>query len=96
VIGLGLGELVVIAVALLCALPFFLLPVFLILTVIDTVRGSGRWGINPGPAKCPACGTTAPTFRKPKNFQQAMWGGWTCASCGLELDKWAKPVRADR
>jgi len=96
VIGIGAGELLIMVAALLCALPFLLLPVVLLFTVIDTVRGKGRWGINPGPAKCPACGTAAPTFRKPKNFRQSMWGGWTCASCGLELDKWATPIKTDR
>jgi hypothetical protein len=21
-----------------------------------------------------------------------MWGGWTCAECGFELDKWGRPT----
>jgi len=92
-IGIGIGELILIlAITVVCALPFLALAAMLVLTVVDTVRGKGRWGINPGPAICPQCKTPAPTFRRPSSFRQAMWGGWTCASCNLELDKWGKPV----
>ena len=42
--------------------------------------------------KCPTCGEQMPRFRKPANSRQAMWGGWTCAKCGLELDRKGKPV----
>ncbi|MBL8922908.1 MAG: hypothetical protein JNJ54_28930 [Myxococcaceae bacterium] len=40
---------------------------------------------------CPKCGTPLPAVRVPKNFRQALWGGWTCAKCGVELDKWGRP-----
>lgn len=43
------------------------------------------------PPKCPACGEPCPRFRKPANRRQAMWGGWTCRKCGLELDRQGKP-----
>lgn len=42
--------------------------------------------------RCPACQEPLPTVRRPKNFRQMMWGGWTCAKCGSEFDKWLKPV----
>lgn len=42
--------------------------------------------------KCPACGDPFPALRRPKNFRQVMWGGWTCEKCGSEFDKWLKPV----
>ena len=42
--------------------------------------------------KCPTCGEPFPTLRRPKNFRQMMWGGWTCEKCGSEFDKWLKPV----
>jgi hypothetical protein len=42
--------------------------------------------------KCPSCGTALPAFRRPKNFRQMMWGGWTCEKCGAEFDKWLKRV----
>jgi ribosomal protein L37AE/L43A len=43
-------------------------------------------------SKCPSCNEPLPTFRRPKNFRQMMWGGWTCEKCGSEFDKWLKPV----
>jgi hypothetical protein len=37
--------------------------------------------------KCPECGTQLPKRRKPANRRQALWGGWTCPSCGCEIDR---------
>jgi hypothetical protein len=42
--------------------------------------------------RCPSCDAPLPAVRRPKNFRQMMWGGWTCANCGKEFDKWLKPV----
>ena len=36
---------------------------------------------------CPVCGTQQPACRKPTSFRQAIWGGWTCANCGTEIDR---------
>jgi hypothetical protein len=58
----------------------------------DTIRKKGRWGLNTKPAKCRQCDTPAPVVRMPKNRNQMLWGGWTCAECGYELDKWGEPV----
>lgn len=38
------------------------------------------------PAKCEKCGAEQPKFRSPKNMSQVMWGGYTCAGCGSELN----------
>jgi hypothetical protein len=38
------------------------------------------------PVKCAACNAEQPRFRKPTNTTQALWGGYTCAGCGAELD----------
>jgi len=54
-------------------------------TVIMTRRGFNVRALN-----CPQCGTTLPTLRKPTSLRQALWGGWTCASCGCETDKWGR------
>lgn len=35
---------------------------------------------------CARCGAEQPAVRRPANFRQAMLGGYTCASCGAELD----------
>jgi DNA-directed RNA polymerase subunit RPC12/RpoP len=51
-----------------------------------------KWGMNLSDIKCPKCGTPAPSSRIPKNFRQFMWGGWTCATCGEEFDKWLRPI----
>lgn len=52
----------------------------------------GRMGINVRREDCPRCGQKLPVVRRPKNLRQAMWGGWTCERCGVELDKWGRPV----
>ncbi len=74
-------------------LPLFgLVLIGLALVIRDTIRRKGRWGMNFKPPPCKKCGTPAPIVRKPKSLQQALWGGWTCAECGFELDKWGEPV----
>ena len=42
------------------------------------------------PMNCPKCKTELPKFRKPANFRQAMWGGYTCTGCGTELTRKGK------
>jgi hypothetical protein len=37
--------------------------------------------------KCPDCGTPLPKFRTPQSPKQAMWGGWTCPKCGIDIDR---------
>ena len=57
----------------------------------DTRRRAGKWGINTQSAGCPRCNAAMPAVRMPRTFQQAMWGGWTCA-CGCEIDKWGREI----
>lgn len=52
----------------------------------------GKWGINKNPVHCPNCQTPAPTTRLPANRRQLLWGGWTCAKCGVEFDKYGKAL----
>lgn len=35
---------------------------------------------------CPACGAKLPALRMPKKWRQFLWGGWTCTTCGSEID----------
>ena len=63
-----------------------------VLVVRDTVRRRGNWGINTRPVYCPGGGAQAPVVRVPKNWRQTLWGGCTCAACGLEYDKWGRAV----
>ena len=62
------------------------------LIIRDTVRRSGRWGINFRRNHCPRCERPLPRIRKPANSRQAMWGGGTCAACGCETDKWGREL----
>ena len=71
---------------------FGALLVGLAFVIRDTIRGRGNFGINLKPAVCTQCGTPAPAIRKPANRRQMLWGGWTCAECGYELDKWGRPT----
>jgi hypothetical protein len=42
--------------------------------------------------KCPTCETRQPAIRKPTSFRQLIWGGWTCATCGTEIDRHGKAI----
>jgi hypothetical protein len=63
----------------------------ILLVAFGTVT-KNRWGINLDPVKCPTCGSPAPRVRQPKSMRQALWGGWTCAKCGSEMDKWGRLI----
>jgi|SRR6516165_1200242 hypothetical protein len=71
---------------------FGLLITGAVLVVRDTIRKRGWWGISIGPVNCRNCNAQMPAVRAPTSFRQAMWGGWACAECGLELDKWGEPT----
>lgn len=48
----------------------------------------GKLGYPIGQAvHCARCGAEQPAVRRPANAQQALWGGYTCAKCGAELDR---------
>lgn len=45
---------------------------------------------------CPACGAPCGgLIRRPRNLRQALWGGYTCAACSCEYDKWGRRVTGD-
>src|SRR5581483_10306990 len=44
------------------------------------------------PSSCPECAAPVPVVRKPANWRQALWGGWTCPHCGGEFDRWGRRV----
>ncbi len=39
---------------------------------------------------CDVCGTKMPMVRKPANWRQALWGGWSCPNCRTEFDRWGR------
>ncbi len=74
------------------AVVFGLLSVGVVVGIYGTVSRN-RWGINLGDVVCPRCGTPLPKVREPRSLRQEIWGGWTCARCGTEVDKWGREVR---
>lgn len=70
--------------------------IFLFPLLRDSVRGKGRWGVNLKSVSCPKCGESAPQIRTPTSLRQAAWGGWTCGSCGREMDKWGAEVTRNK
>jgi hypothetical protein len=61
------------------------------LVIYGTVAGN-RWGINFSAVTCPCCKALLPQVRKPVSLRQALWGGYACAACGAEIDKWGRQV----
>ncbi len=49
-------------------------------------------GINLQAVHCPRCRTRQPALRQPMSQEQMLWGGWTCAKCGLHIDKWGRSM----
>lgn len=76
----------------------YLLVVMLSLSLIVLIlsahgtRVKNKWGVNKQPVFCPHCKTQFPTVRQPQSLRQAMWGGWTCEVCGIEVDKWGREL----
>lgn len=87
--SVGLAELLVMLVA--CAVP--LAAVVGLVLLLSGTKNKTKLGVNLAPpSQCPKCGAPLPVIRAPKNLRQFMWGGWTCAGCGVELDKWGRIV----
>jgi len=53
---------------------------------------TGKMGINTKTVNCPRCGLKAPMVRRPANLKQVLWGGWTCAQCKCEFDKYGNEI----
>jgi len=83
---LALVLLILFGLAVLAALSALLL----FLLIRDTARRRGRWGVNVEAVTCPRCVTELKRLRWPASLQQALWGGYTCSGCGLEIDKWGR------
>lgn len=70
---------------------FAILAVGCVLVIAGTFR-KNKWGINTARITCPSCGAPISRVRAPKTIAQALWGGATCAKCGVEVDKWGRPA----
>jgi hypothetical protein len=52
-----------------------------------------RWGINFRPPKhCSRCRSPLRRRRNARSTPQITWGGYTCPTCGAELDKWGREL----
>jgi hypothetical protein len=72
-------------------LVLFLLAVGGAIVVYGTIVRN-KWGINLHHVSCPRCKTALPILREPGSRRQALWGGWTCPTCGAGVDKWGREV----
>jgi hypothetical protein len=69
-----------------------ILCVGMILVVHGTIFKT-RWGVNLAEQfECPGCHKMHGQIRIPHNLRQSLWGGFTCGGCGLEVDKWNRPI----
>ncbi len=69
-----------------------ILGVGMLLVVHGTIFKT-RWGINTATQiECPGCHRIHGQIRTPRNLRQMLWGGFTCAQCGFEVDKWNRPI----
>lgn len=50
-------------------------------------KAKGKSGLS-----CEVCGKKPPAIRKPANFKQMLWGGWTCKGCGADLDSRGREI----
>jgi len=80
---------------------FFIFSVIILVFCIGLILLAGKssitskWGINPFRVNCPKCTNRMPIVRNPTSTHQALWGGWTCAFCGCEMDKYGKEISID-
>lgn len=52
-----------------------------------TKKQQARPEDKPPAGVCQVCGTSAPATRKPHDFHEFMWGGWTCETCLTTVDR---------
>ena len=72
----------------------FFVTVGIAILAYGTIKKT-NWGINLSPPKsCVRCGSKLNKFgvRTPSNVNQALWGGFTCSSCGANFDKWGRDL----
>jgi hypothetical protein len=50
-------------------------------------EAKSKWDINLDKVVCPECRAKQPALRIPKNFEQFMFGGWSCEKCSCSIDK---------
>jgi hypothetical protein len=63
-------------------------------TARAAARRRGSWRAAFDRSRCEGCGEPSPIGlpRSLRDARRRLGGGWTCASCGLECDKWGAAV----
>lgn len=61
--------------------------IFVTRTVLDMFFGRGAMSASLRAVSCAMCINVMPVFRRPTSLRQALFGGWTCKSCGTEMDR---------
>ena len=64
-----------------------------VLVAREAARRRGSWWAVFDRSRCRGCGEPSPIYRWPQGVSQAVLGGWTCQSCGLECDRWGEARR---
>lgn len=67
-----------------------------LLVVLYGSIARNRWGINTDRVSCPRCKRPLPLLRYPQSVRHALWGGGTCQTCGIEVDKWGREVTSSK
>jgi hypothetical protein len=42
--------------------------------------------------RCPSCSQLQPALRRATSLRQTLVGGWTCGSCGCEMDRSGRKI----
>jgi hypothetical protein len=66
--------------------------IVIIAVVVVVVVLLAGWTSRAKARACPQCGAKLPAIRRPTSLKQMLWGGWTCAACGCEIDRKGRPI----
>jgi len=69
-------------------------PIVAGLFVRRQIRTKGKFALRPLRVVCPHCRSPQPFIREPNSFKQMMFGGYTCETCGTEIDKYGRAQEA--
>ena len=84
-------DIVLLLIVLVFAMIAVLLPIGAVVLFLGT-KNKTKWGINTKTVLCPKCHEKFPLVRKPKKINQALWGGFTCSVCDIDVDKWGREL----
>ncbi|MDQ7916737.1 hypothetical protein RBU60_04050 [Mesonia sp. MT50] len=63
------------------------IALLVVFTLLQKGSKDSKMGINLSRVHCPKCNEKQEIIRKPNNMKQALYGGYTCTNCGIEMDK---------